>query len=535
MTALSGRHLGVVVDGSFTAGITVRLVGAKLEELQVGSFVVIEGGLRRYFSLVTDLQLRASDPGILADPPGGSGFVRAAVEDIQSYAVAIVRPSLALEDPDDVSLEAGARAVRTVPPHFSSLRTAAGQDFDLVFGSESDERFALGSPVAMDDVMIPVDLPKLVERSNGIFGQTGTGKSVLARLILFGLIRSNLASTLIFDMHDEYAEGDPKKPEIPGLRTLFGSQDVKVFDLDDRADGQHPRIQIGLNQIEPGDIALLGEELDLTDTFEATSYALSRRFGRDWLVTLLNEELEPGDLAENIGAHQGALEALIRKLRYLKSRPYIIEKSSADPVRAILEHLISGRHVVVQFGRQSQLRDYMLVANILTRRIHARYTDRAARPANGASDEPPPLVVVLEEAHKFLNPQAARQSVFGTIAREMRKFGVSLLVVDQRPSGVDAEILSQLGTRITGLLTDPADIDAVLSGAGDRMALRAMLSSLEPSRQCMVVGHAMPMPIILSTREYGYGLKKLIAEKERTAAQLGSFLGNPQSIFEEPD
>src|SRR5690606_9131946 len=122
----------------------------------------------------------------------------------------------------------------------------------------------------------------------------------------------------------------------------------------------------------------------------------------------------------------------------------------------------------VQFGRQSALRDYMLVANILTRRIHDRYTERAGGVTNGKSEAPPPLVVVLEEAHKFLNPAAARQSIFGTIAREMRKFGVSLLVIDQRPSGVDSEILSQLGTRITGLLTDPADIDAVLSGTGDR-------------------------------------------------------------------
>src|SRR5690606_26520235 len=150
---------------------------------------------------------------------------------------------------------------------------------------------------------------------------------------------------------------------------------------------------------------------------------------------------------------------------------------------------------------------------------------------NGKSEAPPPLVVVLEEAHKFLNPAAARQSIFGTIAREMRKFGVSLLVIDQRPSGVDSEILSQLGTRITGLLTDPADIDAVLSGTGDRAALRAMLASLEPTRQCMVVGHAVPMPIILATRKYGPELKELLVEREQLGAELGALLSNPRKVF----
>ncbi len=74
MSGSTGRHLGVVIDGSFTAGLTARLAGARLEELQVGSFVVVEGGHHRYFSLVTDLQLRASDPGIMSDPPASSSF-----------------------------------------------------------------------------------------------------------------------------------------------------------------------------------------------------------------------------------------------------------------------------------------------------------------------------------------------------------------------------------------------------------------------------------------------------------------------------
>jgi len=46
-----------------------------------------------------------------------------------------------------------------------------------------------------------------------------------------------------------------------------------------------------------------------------------------------------------------------------------------------------------------------------------------------------------------------RQTIFGTIAREMRKFRHTM-VVDQRPSGIDNEVMSQIGTRITALLND---------------------------------------------------------------------------------
>ncbi|MGH6914942.1 MAG: ATP-binding protein, partial [Geminicoccales bacterium] len=398
--------LGVITEGSFTAGLTARLNSPTTEHLQVGSFVVVEGDRNRYFSLVTDLQLRATDPGVLSDPPVGSSFVRDALHGIHSFPVAVVRPSLMLEDSANMIDGAGPRAVRTIPSHYSVLRSAAGEDFDVVFGKESAQRFSLGSPVAMDGVAIPIDLPVLIERSNGIFGQTGTGKSVLTRLILFGLIRSRLASTLVFDMHDEYADGDPKKPDIPGLRNLFGSSDVKVFDLDDRPGNNFPQIRIGLNQIEPEDVALLSDELNLRETFDATSFALYRTFRSEWLSRLLAEDVDSADLAADIGAHQGALEGVIRKLRYLKSKPYILDYSSDDPVENILDHLLKGRHVVVQFGRQSQLRDYMLVANLLTRRIHDRYTQRSELQGNGRAAAPPPLVVVLEEAHKFLSQSA---------------------------------------------------------------------------------------------------------------------------------
>ncbi len=183
-------------------------------------------------------------------------------------------------------------------------------------------------------------------------------------------------------------------------------------------------------------------------------------------------------------------------------------------LRNVVQHLRDGRHVVVQFGGYDDLRDYMLVTNLLTRRIHAQYRDMAnERRAGTRRDTSRSLVVVLEEAHKFLSPAAARQSIFGTIAREMRKFDVSLMVVDQRPSQIDSEVMSQLATRISGLLTDEHDIAAVLSGTGDRPSLRSMLASLEPSRQCLVVGHAIPMPMVVRTREYGRALRDDVRRK----------------------
>lgn len=514
--------LGVVTEGSYTGGLTVRLLEPTVEDLQVGSFVVLEGERNRYFSLISDLQLRVTDPAVLADPPSGSPFVRRALHGVHTYAAAMVRPSLVLEDSADLTGTPRPTAVRTIPAHFAVMRRAMEQDFDLVFGSESNERFTLGSPLAMPETAIPVDLARLIERPSGIFGQTGAGKSVLARLILFGLIRSRLAATLIFDMHDEYADGDPHKPDIPGLLRFFPAADLHVYQLDPkRTKGTH--IRVGLNHIQPDDIELLRDELDLNDTFFATTYALYRVFGDRWLERLLKmESAEINEFAATANAHPSAVEALQRKLRYLDTAPYTADYLTADPVGDIVQHLERGQHVIVQFGPRFKLRDYLLVANLLTRRIHGAYTERSERGQMGA--ERKPLVVVLEEAHKFLSPVAARQSIFGTIAREMRKYGVTLLIVDQRPSGIDSEILSQLGTRITGLLSDSADIEAVLSGAAERTTLRALLASLEPSRQCLIVGHAIPMPMVLQTRDYSAKLQELLSERDELATHGASLL-----------
>ncbi len=76
------------------------------------------------------------------------------------------------------------------------------------------------------------------------------------------------------------------------------------------------------------------------------------------------------------------------------------------------------------------------------------------------------------------------------------------MVIDQRPSGIDGEVMSQLGTRVTGKLTEERDIDAVLTGVANRQAMRGMLESLDTRQQILIMGHAVPMPIVLRTRPY---------------------------------
>ena len=98
---------------------------------------------------------------------------------------------------------------------------------------------------------------------------------------------------------------------------------------------------------------------------------------------------------------------------------------------------------------------------------------------------------------------SASQTTFSTIARELRKYYVTLLIIDQRPSQIYDEVMSQLGTRISGWLGDDADIQAVLSGLTGRDALKGMLARLQSGKEVLLLGPwGVPMPLPVQSRRY---------------------------------
>ncbi len=165
-------------------------------------------------------------------------------------------------------------------------------------------------------------------------------------------------------------------------------------------------------------------------------------------------------------------------------------------------YLERGINVVLEFGRYRDIAAYMLVANMITRRIYDSYQERTEKAMAGGEPEPRRLVITIEEAHKFLSPELASQTIFGTIAREMRKYNVTLLVADQRPSGIDEEVMSQLGTKVTFLMDNERDVDSVLAGVSGKSELKSVLARLESRQQALIFGHAVPMPAPVRVRNY---------------------------------
>ncbi len=507
-----GSPLGMVVGGSLSDGVEVKLdPGASVEEVQVGTFVTIQGGRHRFFGMVGDVALGATDPRLRTAPPDvADPFIARVVSGTAAFGTLQVRPRLIL--PRVAGDTAGVSPARTVPAHFARVFKASEADVALVFGQEDARHFWVGNPLDME-TRVCLDMETFVGRSNGVFGKSGTGKSFLTRLLLTGILQKTEAATLVFDMHNDHGwQGrDPERGrDVKGLKQLFPSR-VAVFTLDPASSAARRvpvegEVRIPYDEIEPEDVELIASTLRIPPLGVQAAYNLPRHLGRRWLEEFLDLE---GDealsaLASEKGENFQTLRALRRGLQGLARMPFLVSQAPEDPLKRILDALQRGTHVVLEFGSYGRsLPAYMLVANLLTRRIHQMYVQKVEEAMGSGGQGPRPLVIVIEEAHRFLDPALASQNIFGSIAREMRKYNVTLLVVDQRPSAIDSEIMSQLGTKVAYPLDDDRDIGAVMAGASGSAELRAVLAGLESRQQALIFGHAVPIPVVVRVREYG--------------------------------
>jgi DNA helicase HerA-like ATPase len=505
------RKLGTVTTASLEKGVDVRLdAPVSVEDMVVGRYVTIEGRQRRFFGMITDVSLRFTDDRLSVSPPDvADPFIAEVLTGTSTFGTIHVTPMLTIGG-DAASMLEGPQPVKTIPAHFSTVNLASEEDIERVFGKENEERFHIGNPLDMETKLC-LNLEEFARRSNGIFGKSGTGKTFLTRILLIGMLQKSKAVNLIFDMHNEYGWSGTSEggPPVKGLKQLFMSR-VAVFTLDEESSRRRKvstdfTVNIGYDEITPEDIAILRPTLNLTELAVEAAYQLRKICGKSWLRQTL--EMGEDEMAERIketNIHESSLQSLKRGLGTIGRLGFVRKDAPEDAVKRILDYLQRGTDVVLEFGRYREISAYLLVANMLSRRIYARYQQQTEEAIAAGDDalKPRPLVITIEEAHKFLNPEVADKTIFGTIAREMRKYNVTLLVIDQRPSGISEDVMSQLGTKITCLLDNDRDIDSVLAGVSGKNELKAVLSRLAPKQQALIFGHAVPMPVAFQPVPY---------------------------------
>jgi len=488
--------------GKITGGSIGSLTATLSKMTDLGSFVVIKDKEKKYWGTITELSHPQVPAELAAMELTGSRFQPEAAIHLKRMAVDESEPL----------------PVKQLPSLGSEVHQAGQRDIEMLFGPSAPPNWVIGKMGG--GLNLPIDLEKLVKRPVGIFGATGTGKSFTVRVVLAGLIQNRVGGNLIFDFHGDYTV----------LKDMFPSQ-VRLVTLGSGMTGDRQpdfNLEISPETITPRDILNMSTLLNMTDNAYLVLQSAVAHFGDRWFKsftglsphTMLDPDKVPlpGSLAHFANLtflHPASVRSTWAKLQGVANKGYIHQNKS---LTNMIDSLENGKTVIVNFGRYETDMDLILVSNILSRLIRTRWVEKTNAFRSGQSSKAPtPLTIWLEESHKLLNSEVARQTTFGILAREMRKFGVTLGVIDQRPSEIDPDVMSQIGTRISGWLGDSSDIRGTLAGISDR-GLSEQLARLAPKQEAVIMGWGVPIPVTVKVRDF-FELQKELKGKSIKNAQ----------------
>jgi len=115
-----------------------------------------------------------------------------------------------------------------------------------------------------------------------------------------------------------------------------------------------------------------------------------------------------------------------------------------------------------------------------------------------------PVVVVLDEAHQFLNKSIGddinkvRLDAFGLIAKEGRKYSLSTVISTQRPRDIPEDVLSQMGALIVHRLVNDRDREVVERACGDIDKTASMFLPTLAQGEALIVGVDFPIPMTVT-------------------------------------
>lgn len=273
----------------------------------------------------------------------------------------------------------------------------------------------------------------------GMFGMTGSGKTN-AELILNAQIIDNSPKTvaLIFDFAGQLLEGKGIKPQ-KGLKDHpFFHSKVQYYSARDR------KMVVGLYTITPEKLITLFPDLGVPQFRLARK--LYRKLGKGWIQDAKEAYgaegyAGVGHLADYKMKH--VIEALMLKLSSLSHD--IFPASDYSFIDSVIQNIARGITCLVDISGITSDEQNKIVC--LTASAVAQYYKRMWEENYEEWKNLPTLLITLEEAHEFLDPNKSR-TIFSDIALTYRKYRVGLNAVTPRPSRINFDVFAELWTKV---------------------------------------------------------------------------------------
>jgi DNA helicase HerA-like ATPase len=310
------------------------------------------------------------------------------------------------------------------PPPGTEVYKAPKTILSRIFSPDEKGFIRVGTLLREMDIEVKININKVVSRHLGILAMTGMGKSNLVALIAKKV--AELGGTIvIFDYHGEYTSMKPLniitnvvKPKINPLN-LDLEEVARLLNIPRNATRQRMALRECLESIGESNFFIM-------------------------LKKCLQSKIAKYDISA-----QKVLDAISVYENFLKR---ILDEGIED----VANNIILGAINIVDLSDLHLNQADAIVSHWLNRTLEAR---KIGVWSNGSQGIPSPLLIVIEEAHAFISTdnETATKRCAGSIVREGRKFGIGLIVVSQRPRGLDPTILSQLGNLAVLRIVHPED------------------------------------------------------------------------------
>lgn len=437
------------------------------------------------------------------------------------------------------------RGVGSYPGLDDPVHFARSEELEAVYPSPSTSHIRIGRLSAADAVPIALNVDKLVVRHSAVVGSTGSGKTSAVASLLQGFAKGYwpAANIVVIDSHGEYSHalaGHASVKSVLGpesdrlhvpywalpaediLRAFAGSSGGPTTQKTWTTLVAQARRDFALAaswlHLDPGAITadtpvpfdirkvwllLDSENRETRQTkTDPDSVCLETAGDASTLTPTAYTPHGPGGRAPmqapSFGLH-GSTPELLRlglldpRLAFMREPAGTLE--GPDPLVDAVDSWIGGTKPVsvLDFNGVPDAAAELAIGVILKLLF-----DVAIRTPSGTEGvgRPSPVLIVLEEAHRYLSEGAApiARDAANRIAREGRKYGVGLMLVTQRPSDLPDTALAQCGTIIALRLSNSADQSRIRAALPDSVAgLAETLPSLRTG-EAIISGEALVLP-----------------------------------------
>ena len=400
------------------------------------------------------------------------------------------------------------RGVATFPLPQQLVYLTPKSELRFIFGHGKGPTIEIGEHVGSGGTPCFADMNELLGKHTAVLGSTGAGKSGTVAAIIHALLERGVVAgyvkwhprIVILDPHNEYGNAFPSHMRLSTdegtlclpywLLNLQETISLLIGKTEFVATSQSNIVKTALVDARREAARTIGLEPDKLNVDSPTPYSL------DVLVEKIDLQRPSGSNKKE----QEPYNSVINKLDVLRRdarMDFLMTPwdGKGDDFSKIMAQFLGE-------GDPVRIVDLSGVPNEVAgaaSSIIARALFSVKLWQNSEERLSSPVLLVCEEAHRYVPNRGeaqyeAAQEAVRRLAKEGRKYGIGIMLVSQRPSEVEATVLSQCNSWIVLLITNDSDREHVRSILPDSLAgLTKMLSGLG-RREAIFVGQAAMLP-----------------------------------------